>query len=54
MRIRDSIAALLYIVVIIVGTLAYANSGNLDVLKHPVNALTTMWNEAGESDTDSE
>jgi hypothetical protein len=49
---RDRIAALLYVVILTVGTLVYADKENVQRLKHPLDALAALWIQATNSDAD--
>ncbi|HZS62898.1 MAG TPA: hypothetical protein VFA53_00135 [Xanthobacteraceae bacterium] len=54
MQDRDNIAAIFYVLIVVIGTLVYANSDHIDRLRHPIDALSALWNDTGDSDQDSE
>jgi len=44
---RDKIAAFFYVLIVAVGTLLYVDYENIDLIKHPIDALSALWDQAG-------
>jgi hypothetical protein len=49
---RDRIAAFLYVVIVTTATLLYADKENVELIKHPLDALAALWSQATDSDVD--
>jgi len=49
---QDRIAALLYVVVLATATLLYTDTENVELLKHPLNAIAALWDQATSPDMD--
>ena len=49
---RESITPILYVIVVIAMTLLYVDHENIELLKHPINALHSLSTANDEADKD--
>lgn len=49
---RESITPILYVIIVIAMTLLYVDYGNIELLKHPINALHSLSTAHDEADED--
>ena len=49
---RESITPILYVIIVATMTLLYVDYGNIELLKHPINALHSLSTPHEEADED--
>ena len=50
--VRESVTALLYVIIVATMTLLYVDSENIELLKHPLNALHSLSAAQDQADPD--